>query len=155
MSRLSERFANIPNDVARGVGLPGASARPPSLLVVEDSPLMRKLIVHCLEGAGFIVNSLDDGFTLISTLSGYRPDMVLLDMVMPKSSGFDLIQEIRRDESLSGLKVVAVTNMATAADRERLKTAGFDGVIPKPINPQTFAGLVAKFLEEPAVVAEG
>lgn len=108
---------------------------------------MRKLFVHCLEKAGFSVLALEDGERLMQTLKGHCPDMVLLDVMMPKISGYDLVSAIRKDASLAGLKVVAVTNLTSPTDVERLTAAGFDGLIPKPVNPQVFAGKVAAFLE--------
>ncbi len=118
-----------------------------SILVVEDNALMRKLFVRCLEEGGYRVAEATDPRAVLDMMRDLRPDLVVMDIVMPNLSGIDLIRQIRADADLAATPVVAVTNLASPADRRRLAEAGFDGHVSKPIKPRDFQEVVAGFLK--------
>lgn len=122
-----------------------------TILVVEDNALMRKLFVRCLEEGGHTVVEAADALTVLETMRNLRPDLVVMDIVMPNLSGIELIKQIRADAALVATPVVAVTNLASSADKRRLADAGFDGHVAKPIKPKDFQAVVAGFLTSPAV----
>ncbi|WP_042688917.1 response regulator [Azospirillum sp. B506] len=117
-----------------------------TILVVEDNVLMRKLFVRCLEEAGLAVVEASDATAVLDLMRDTAPDLVVMDIVMPGLSGLDLIRQIRADSRLAATTVLAVTNLATPADKRRLADAGFDGHVSKPIRPKEFQAAVAGFL---------
>lgn len=120
---------------------------PRSILVVEDNVLMRKLFVRCLEEGGYSVVEAESALDVIDMMRDAPPDLVVMDIVMPGLSGVELIKQIRADADLRAIKVVAVTNLATPADKRRLADAGFDGHVSKPIKPKEFLTSIAGFIE--------
>lgn len=122
-----------------------------TIMVVEDNVLMRKLFVRCLEEGGFAVVEADDARGAIDLMRAALPDLVVMDIVMPGISGVELIRIIRADPELAGTPVVAVTNLATPADKRRLADAGFNGHVSKPIKPRDFLATVTGFLDVAAV----
>lgn len=128
-----------------GVGTDAGKAR--TVLVVEDNLLMRKLFVRCLEEGGFTVVEAEDERYAIDLMRTVAPDLVVMDIVMPGASGVDLIKRIRADAQLAPTPVLAVTNLATTADKRRMEEAGFSGHVAKPIRPQEFLATVMGFLE--------
>ncbi|WP_372395434.1 response regulator [Azospirillum sp. HJ39] len=117
-----------------------------TILVVEDNVLMRKLFVRCLEEGGFTVIETADPMAVVDLMHDCAPHLVVMDIVMPGLSGLDLIKRIRADAALAATPVVAVTNLATPADKRRLTEAGFDGHVSKPIKPKEFQAAIAGFL---------
>lgn len=119
-----------------------------TILVVEDNTLMRKLFVRCLEEGGFTVIEAEDPHEVIGLMLDSVPDLVVMDIVMPGISGVELIKQIRAESRLASVPVLAVTNLATPADKRRLADAGFDGHISKPIRPKDFLATVGAFLPD-------
>ncbi|WP_448204840.1 response regulator [Azospirillum sp. sgz302134] len=117
-----------------------------TILVVEDNVLMRKLFVRCLEEGGYTVVEAEDPRIVLDLMRDITPDIVLMDVVMPNISGVELVKQIRADQQLAATPVVAVTNLATPADKRRLADAGFDGHVSKPIKPKDFLVTVAAYL---------
>lgn len=124
----------------------GTGDKTQTILVVEDNVLMRKLFVRCLEEGGYTVVEATDPRSVLPLMHELRPDLVVMDILMPDLSGFELIKQVRADEALAATPVVAVTNLATPADKRRLADAGFDGHVSKPIKPKEFQSSVAAFL---------
>jgi two-component system cell cycle response regulator DivK len=132
-------------EIAGGMGPDMEKAR--TIMVVEDNVLMRKLFVRCLEEGGFTVVEADDARGAIDLMRAALPDLVVMDIVMPGISGVELIRLIRADADLAATPVVAVTNLATPADKRRLADAGFNGHVSKPIKPREFLATVTGFLD--------
>lgn len=116
-----------------------------TILVVEDNVLMRKLFVRCLEEGGYTVIEAEDPREVVELMLDATPDLVVMDIVMPGMSGVELIKLIRGDARLSATPVLAVTNLATPADKRRLADAGFTGHVSKPIKPKDFLVSVGTF----------
>lgn len=105
-----------------------------TIMVVEDEPLSMRLTVDLLEMNGFSVLSCIDGSSAIETLKQSTPDLVLLDINLPKMNGFEVHRKIREDSRLGKIKVVALSASVMREDEERVRAAGFDDFIPKPID---------------------
>ena len=118
-----------------------------TVLVVEDNVLMRKLFVRCLEEGGYTIVEAEDPREVVDLMLDATPDLVVMDIVMPGMSGVELIKLIRADARLAATPVLAVTNLATPADKRRLADAGFSGHVSKPIKPRDFIATVAGFLD--------
>ncbi|CAO3378574.1 response regulator [Azospirillum argentinense] len=117
-----------------------------TILVVDDNALMRKLLVRCLEEGGHRVAETDDPRGVLDLMRTLKPDLVIMDVVMPGLSGVDLMRMIRADHALARTLVVAVTNLSTTTDMLRFSRAGFDGHVPKPIQPRDFLATINGYL---------
>jgi len=116
------------------------------ILVVEDSPDIRFLVRMLLEGAGHEVLSVGDGRAGVEAARSERPDLILMDLSLPVLSGWEATREIKANPESASIPVLAVTAHAMQGDRERALAAGCDGFIPKPIDEETFAALIASQL---------
>lgn len=124
------------------------------ILVVEDSPDIRVLVRMLLEAAGHDVSTASDGRAGVEAVRAMRPDLVLMDLSLPVLSGWEATKEIKEDQEIASIPIVAVTAHAMHGDRERALAAGCDGFIPKPIDEETFEPLVRSYLRRSAAVPE-
>lgn len=103
------------------------------VLLVDDDVKLQKLLKEYLEGYGFQVLALIDGSTVLETIRTESPDMVILDIMLPKRDGFDVLKEIRTE---SPLPVIMLTAKGEDADRIVGLELGADDYLPKPFNPR-------------------
>jgi two-component system, cell cycle response regulator DivK len=103
-------------------------------LIAEDNPVNRELLRELLEARGFSVAEADDGDEALKTIAQQPPDVLLLDLGMPKLDGFEVVRQIRQNPRSAHLRIVAVTAFAMRGDREKALQSGFDGYVSKPIN---------------------
>jgi CheY-like chemotaxis protein len=104
------------------------------VLIAEDNPVNRELLRELLENRGYEVEEACDGEEAMQMLGQNRPDILLLDLGMPKLNGFEVVKKVRENTQLASLPVMAVTAYAMRGDREKTIDAGFDGYLSKPIN---------------------
>lgn len=104
------------------------------ILVAEDNANIQELIQVSLEAAGFEVSLASNGKEALDRLHRQRPDLLLLDLQMPRLNGYNVLSLIRADPALRELPVIAITAYAMQGDRERALAAGFDGFLPKPVD---------------------
>jgi two-component system cell cycle response regulator DivK len=104
----------------------------PFILIVEDDPTNRMLATRILSSAGMnFAEAVDDEHAL-AFLATRRPDLVLMDLSLPGIDGWEVTRRIRRDPTLQGLPILAVSAHAMAGDRERALKAGCDEYLTKP-----------------------
>ncbi|HEY5318417.1 MAG TPA: PAS domain S-box protein [Solirubrobacteraceae bacterium] len=115
---------------------------PASILVVEDNEDNATLIDYLLRASGYEPVLADNGRDAIALAAEMRPQVILLDLLMPEMDGYEVVSEIRKIHGLERTLVVAVTASAMIGDRERIAAAGFDGYIQKPIDSRTFVSSV-------------
>jgi CheY-like chemotaxis protein len=111
------------------------------ILVAEDNEPNRELLRVALQSKDHVVIEAMDGEEALRMMSGRTPDLVLLDIQMPKLDGYEVLRRIRAEGAQPGMKVIAVTALAMRGERERAMDAGFDGYVSKPI---AFAALYAE-----------
>ncbi|MBX7102391.1 MAG: response regulator, partial [Myxococcaceae bacterium] len=117
------------------------------ILVVDDSPLTRELVVGMLEAVGYEVVSAHDGAHALETLSAERVDMVVTDLEMPQVDGLELTRRLKGHPTLRSLPVVIVTTRGAEADRRRGMEAGADGYVTKgDLVRQDLVDVVARLL---------
>jgi CheY-like chemotaxis protein len=109
-----------------------------NVLVVEDNPDNMLSVRALLAGEEFNVIEAVDGEQGFALARSHRPDLVLMDIALPKMDGIQALQAIRRDPGLQHVRVVALTASAMTTDREKVLAYGFDGYIPKPIDHEVF-----------------
>jgi two-component system cell cycle response regulator DivK len=117
------------------------------VLVVEDNDLNRKLFCDVLRASGFEVEPVADGELVLNAARAFAPDLVLMDIQLPNISGLDLIAAIKRDPSLMGVPVLAVTAYAGKGDEERIREAGAADYLSKPVSIGPFLAAVKRLLD--------
>jgi CheY-like chemotaxis protein len=117
-----------------------------TILVIEDNEKNAYLVTFILEKYGYKVFQAQDGEDGITLARQTKPDLILLDIQLPIMDGYTVARELKKDEGLRGIPIVAVTSYAMLGDRERVLAAGCIGYIEKPINPATFVAEIEKFL---------
>ena len=103
------------------------------ILIVEDKATSRELLRTVLEKLGYVVVEAQDGGEALQKLHETPPDLVLLDLQIPIHNGFEVLREIRSDNRLASIPVVALTANAMQGDREKALAAGFTGYLAKPV----------------------
>ena len=131
------------------------SNRMKRILIIEDDRDIVELVRYNLANEGFQVNGANDGATGLSTLKKSPPDLLLLDLMLPKLSGLDICREIRKDESLNRLPILMLTARGDEADRVVGLEMGADDYVTKPFSPRELIARVKALLRraEPAVDA--
>lgn len=104
------------------------------ILIVEDEPDVLLLLENRVRGAGHDVSSAMDGETALDMLGDKRPDLVVLDWMMPKLSGIDVLERLRESDPDHGVKVLMLTAKAQQSDIDRAFSAGADDYIVKPFS---------------------
>lgn len=102
-----------------------------TLLVCDDEDILRDLLVSAL-GDRYRVVEASDGWEAIEQARLVRPDLILLDMMMPGKSGLETLAELKRDPELAGTRVIMLTARTQATDRGAVSAAGADVYLPKP-----------------------
>ena len=117
-----------------------------TILVADDNTASRELIREVLEMTGYDVVEAADGQQAVSAARANAPDLVLVDIQMPRLDGYGVLRELRADPRLSNLHVVALTAYAMQGDRDRALDAGFDGYITKPVDIAALRQEIKRFL---------
>ena len=97
---------------------------PKTLLLVEDDPFLSSLLKTRLANEGFIVLYAGDGEVALETLKKEKPDLMLLDLILPKKSGFEVMEAIQSDPQLNRVPIVIITNLGQDSDIARGKELG-------------------------------
>jgi two-component system phosphate regulon response regulator PhoB len=118
-----------------------------TVLVCDNEEVLRGLVRATLDGNGYTFVEARDGDDALAQARRVRPNLILLDMMMPGRSGLDVLRELRRDPELRDIPVVMLTARAQAADREAAEAAGVDRFLPKPFSPKELAFAVEELLE--------
>ncbi len=116
------------------------------VLVVEDNELNLKLFCDLLEAHEYATEGVRDGREAVLRARNFKPDLIVMDIQLPHVSGYDLILQLKADPVLSGIPVMAVTAYAGREDEERIRAAGADAYVSKPISLIRFVDAVAALL---------
>jgi two-component system cell cycle response regulator DivK len=116
------------------------------ILVVEDDAQNSYLIGFILEKNGYEVASAADGEQAVEAVTSSHPDLVLMDMLLPKLNGYEVTRTIKSNPETAGIPVIALTAYSMKGDRERILEVGCDGYISKPIDPETFVAQMQAYL---------
>jgi CheY-like chemotaxis protein len=123
----------------------GNAARP-KVLVCDDEPVLRLLVRAALGDSTYTVVEACDGDEALERTRSERPDLILLDVMMPGRSGREVLRELRGDPATAGTPVIMLTARAQAADRAELDLAGATRYLTKPFSPMGLAALVEEVL---------
>ena len=117
------------------------------MLVVDDSDVIRTLISVNLEMEGFEVVTAVDGQDALDKIIEVAPDVMTIDVVMPRLDGYDTVAQVRADPRTSHLKIAMVTACAQEADIRRGESVGVDAYVTKPFDPSTLVRTVRDLVE--------
>lgn len=117
------------------------------VLIVDDDRKLRKLVQEYLEEYGYKILTLSDGFGVKAAIKEKDPDIVVLDIMMPRKNGLEVLQEIRRD---SRVPVIMLTAKGEDADRIVGLEMGADDYLPKPFNPRELLARIKAILRRVA-----
>jgi CheY-like chemotaxis protein len=118
----------------------------PLVLVIEDNEQNLYLMRFLLEKSGFEVASARDGPRGLELATSCAPAAILLDIQLPGMSGYAVATELRKNEALSRVPIIAVTSFAMVGDRERFLAAGASDYVEKPIDPTSFVSKLREHL---------
>jgi two-component system cell cycle response regulator DivK len=104
------------------------------ILVVEDNDLNRRLFCDVLKSQGFAVEPVADGLDALDRAREFVPNLIIMDIQLPNVSGLELIEAAKRDAALRQVPVLAVTAYAGKGDEERIRDAGAEGYLAKPVS---------------------
>ena len=119
------------------------------ILLCDNEEALRTLVRAALAPAGYELEDARDGDEALDVARTFRPDLIVLDVMMPGRTGLDVLKELRADADLGGVKVVMLTARAQAADRAAAQSAGADAFLAKPFSPLQLAALVDELLQTP------
>lgn len=115
------------------------------VLIIEDNPSNLELMTYLLTAFGHEVSSEVTGQAGMDTAQSHSFDVILCDIHLPDISGEEIAKTLKASARWRSAPLIAVTALAMMGDRDRLLAAGFDGYIPKPIDPEAFVGQVERF----------
>ena len=117
------------------------------ILIVEDNALNIKLFCDLLAAHGHEPEAVTDSRNALDAAREFSPDLVITDIQLPHVSGLELIRLIRSDEGLKEVPIMAVTAYSTSEDEERIRGAGAQAYVSKPISVVRFAETVDQLLK--------
>lgn len=118
-----------------------------TLLVVEDNPANMKLISLLLNKAGYFVLQADNASDGLMLAREHHPDLILMDIQLPSMDGLTATRLLKADPETEDIPVVALTAFAMRGDEEKIRAAGCDGYIAKPIQYRSFLTDLQQMLE--------
>jgi CheY-like chemotaxis protein len=110
------------------------SARPARVLIADDNPQGVELLEAYLSGTGYETASAADGEETLRKVRDWKPDVILLDIMMPRISGFEVCKRLRADPATRDIGVLMITALDQPSDMERAVEARTDDFLTKPIN---------------------
>jgi len=122
----------------------------PTILIVEDNPTNMKLSLFVLESADYNVITATDAEIGLTLARESRPDLILMDIQLPGMDGLQATALLKADSATKAIPVVALTALAMKGDEERIRAAGCDGYIAKPLDYKGLLATVKAMLEKTA-----
>jgi adenylate cyclase len=132
----ADQRARLPGEGAHGAGGAARVNSPAKILVVDDTPQNVKLLADLLQAKGYAVVTAADGEAALARLAQEAPDLVLLDVMMPGLTGYEVCRRMREEPATALLPVVLVTALDPQQERVKGIEAGADDFLSKPINQQ-------------------
>ncbi len=116
------------------------------VLIADDNPQIIELLEAYLEPLHLEVQRVTDGEQTLQAVSRQRPDLILLDIMMPKRSGFEICRQLKQDERYAAIPIIMVTALNELGDMERARELGADAFLSKPVNKITLLERVSALL---------
>jgi len=116
------------------------------ILIVEDNPANRKLLSFLLTARGYDVRAATRADKALEMLQSFSPRLILMDLQLPGMDGLELTRRLKADPRTQHIVIVAVTAYAMKGDEQRVREAGCDGYVTKPIDTRGLPQLIAAYL---------
>ena len=121
---------------------------PKTVMIVEDNELNMKLFNDLLRANGFDTMPMRNGYEALEALEAARPDLIIMDIQLPEISGLEVTRQIKANEALRHIPVIAVTAFAMKGDEDRIRAGGCEAYLSKPISVASFIETVKGFVGE-------
>ena len=118
------------------------------VLIVDDNEANLKLARVVLQSSGYVVRTAESAEQAVQALAGFRPRLILMDIQLPGTDGLTLSRRLKDDPATRDIVILALTAYAMKGDDERVRKAGCDGYITKPIDTRALAEVVARHLRK-------
>ena len=113
---------------------PSSDARPPRVLIADDNPQNADLLEAYLSDTDYELRTAGDGEQTLRQVAEWHPDLILLDILMPKISGFEVCKRLRANPVTRDIAIIMISALDQPSDIERAVEAGTDDFLSKPIN---------------------
>ena len=130
------------------------ATRKERVLIVDDEPVTQELLEAFLIGCDYDLDFAADGAEALEKVKSFEPDLILLDVMMPKTSGFEVCEQIKGNPETAGIMVLMVTALGELGDVERAVKVGCDDYLSKPVNKAELLKRVENMLKLRAVTNE-
>lgn len=148
ISKIQGVLSNAPTPAGKSAARPAMKRDEPiKVLSVDDSSVVRKLVTMILTAEGFKVSTASDGLDGVNKAKEIRPDIILLDFVMPKMNGFQVCRILQKDEKLRQIPVILVTSKGDKVGDKFVDQLGVTGYITKPFQPEELVSKIHQTLE--------
>ncbi len=118
------------------------------VLLAEDEKNVILGVRTCLDAVGYDVEVVEDGEEALNSVKREHPDLILLDLLMPKVDGFEVLKVLKGNEETSKIPIVVLTAKAEETDRQRAMELGADNYMTKPFKPQELWDVIKGYLPE-------
>ena len=119
-----------------------------TVLYVEDNEYNRKIVRQLLRRTPYRLQEAPDGEAALEMVRLERPDLILMDVQLPKTSGLEVTKMLRGDAATASVPIIMVTSFALSGDDQKAMAAGASAYLAKPYSPRELLGLIRKFLPE-------
>jgi CheY-like chemotaxis protein len=120
------------------------------ILYIEDHPAQRDIMAQMLELSGYEVAVACDGIDGVERALSWHPDLILMDLRMPRMDGFEAIKELRKDPATADIPIIAISAWASAKHKERAIEAGANEHFTKPVDLSRLLETINRFLSQQA-----
>ena len=117
-----------------------------TILVVDDSPTERRIMSAPLNGQGYQIHTATDGEEALSKVADIRPDLILLDIILPKKNGYQVCRQLKSAPATKDIKIVLVSSKNQESDRFWGMKQGADDYLFKPFSDRELLDCVAKYV---------
>lgn len=119
------------------------------ILIADDEPNILISLEYLMKREGFDVSVARDGQEAVDAIRAVRPDLVLLDVMMPKKTGFEVLQEVRADDGLTQISIILLTAKGRDTDQTKGLALGADAYMTKPFSTRELVEKVRELLSNP------
>lgn len=119
-----------------------------TILYIEDNEYNRKIVRQLLSRTSYRLLEAVDGEAGVATALAERPDLILMDVQLPKLSGFEATRQLRAEPATAATPIIVITSFALSGDDQKARDAGASGYLAKPYSPRDLLAMIRQYLPE-------